>query len=53
MNIPYGLEFDSKFDPHLKDLGNELDPVTLSDGEMTRVDIVNKYILIRKLEGES
>ncbi len=40
LNVPYGLEFDSKFEPHLKDLGVELDPTTLSDGEMTRVDII-------------
>lgn len=50
LNIPYGLEFDSKFDPHLKDLGNELDPVTLSDGEMTRVDIVVLCSLFKLLK---
>ena len=50
LNVPYGLEFDSKFDPHLKDLGNELDPVTLSDGEMTRVDIVVLCSLFKLLK---
>ena len=39
LNIPYILEFDNKFDPHIKDLGNELDPATLSDGEMARIDL--------------
>lgn len=50
LNIPYGLEFDSKFDPHLKDLGNDLDPVTLSDGEMTRVDIIVLCSLFKLLK---
>ena len=50
LNVPYGLEFDSKFDPHLKDLGNELDPVTLSDGEMTRVDIIVLCSLFKLLK---
>lgn len=50
LNVPYGLEFDSKFDPHLKDLGNELDPTTLSDGEMTRVDIVVLCSLFKLLK---
>lgn len=50
LNIPYGLEFDSKFDPHLKDLGSELDPTTLSDGEMTRVDIVVLCSLFKLLK---
>jgi DNA repair exonuclease SbcCD ATPase subunit len=50
LNVPYGLDFDSKFDPHLKDLGNELDPVTLSDGEMTRVDIIVLCSLFKLLK---
>lgn len=50
LNIPYGLEFDSKFDPHLKDLGNDLDPATLSDGEMTRVDIIVLCSLFKLLK---
>ena len=50
LNIPYGLEFDSKFDPHLKDLGVELDPSTLSDGEMTRVDIIVLCSLFKLLK---
>jgi DNA repair exonuclease SbcCD ATPase subunit len=40
MNFPYTLEFDSKFDPHLKDLGQEIPTETLSEGEGTRVNIV-------------
>lgn len=50
LNVPYGLEFDSKFDPHLKDLGTELDPTTLSDGEMTRVDIIVLCSLFKLLK---
>ena len=50
LNVPYGLEFDSKFDPHLKDLGIELDPTTLSDGEMTRVDIIVLCSLFKLLK---
>ena len=50
LNVPYGLEFDSKFDPHLKDLGIELDPSTLSDGEMTRVDIIVLCSLFKLLK---
>ena len=50
LNIPYGLEFDSKFEPHLKDLGIELDPATLSDGEMTRVDIIILCSLFKLLK---
>ena len=50
LNVPYGLEFDSKFDPHLKDLGVELDPSTLSDGEMTRVDIIVLCSLFKLLK---
>ena len=50
LNVPYGLEFDSKFDPHLKDLGVELDPTTLSDGEMTRVDIIVLCSLFKLLK---
>lgn len=40
MNFPYMLEFDSKFDPHLKDLGQEIPTETLSAGESTRVNLV-------------
>lgn len=50
LNIPYGLEFDNKFDPHLTDLGTELDPVSLSDGEMTRVDIIVLCSLFKLLK---
>lgn len=50
LNIPYGLEFDNKFDPHLKDLGTDLDPASLSDGEMTRVDIVVLCSLFKLLK---
>ena len=50
LNIPYILEFDTKFDPHLKDLGTELDPATLSDGEMARIDITVLCSLFKLLK---
>lgn len=50
LNIPYSLTFDNKFEPHLKDLGTELDPVTLSDGEMARVDITVLCSLFKLLK---
>ena len=40
LNFPYQLDIDSKFEPHLKELGVELSPETLSDGEEARVDLV-------------
>ena len=40
LNFPYRLSFDSKFDPILLDMDTEIDVTTLSDGEMTRVDLV-------------
>lgn len=40
LNFPYQVEIDSKFEPHLKELGIELSPESLSDGEETRVDLV-------------
>lgn len=40
LNFPYRLSFDNKFDPILLDMNNEIDVTTLSDGEMTRVDLV-------------
>ena len=50
LNIPYILEFDNKFDPHIKDLGNELDPATLSDGEMARIDLTVLCSLFKLLK---
>lgn len=50
LNIPYSLTFDNKFEPHLNDLGTELDPVTLSDGEMARVDIIVLCSLFKLLK---
>lgn len=50
LSFPYTLEFDSKFDPHLKDLGTEVATETLSDGEMTRVDIVILCSLFKLLK---
>ena len=50
LNFPYQLEFDSKFDPNLKDIGMPVPVDTLSDGEMTRVDIVVLYSLFKLLK---
>ena len=49
-NFPYQLEFDSKFDPYLKDIGIPVPVDTLSDGEMTRVDIVVLCSLFKLLK---
>ena len=50
LNFPYQLEFDSKFDPYLKDIGIPVPVDTLSDGEMTRVDIVVLCSLFKLLK---
>lgn len=50
LNFPYQVEIDSKFDPHLKELGVELAPETLSDGEETRVDLVILCSLFKLLK---
>ena len=50
LTFPYQLEFDSKFDPYLKDIGIPVPVDTLSDGEMTRVDIVVLCSLFKLLK---
>ena len=50
LNFPYQLEFDSKFDPHLKDTGIDMSVETLSDGEMTRIDMVVLCSLFKLLK---
>ena len=50
LNFPYLLEFDSKFDPHLTDLGTIVPVETLSDGEMTRVDLIILCSLFKLLK---
>lgn len=50
LNFPYQLEFDSKFDSHLKDMGAKVPVQTLSDGEMTRVDLVVLCALFKLLK---
>lgn len=50
LNFPYKLEIDCKFDPHLTELGKELAPETLSDGEQTRVDLVIMCSLFKLLK---
>ena len=50
LNFPYQLDIDSKFEPHLKELGVELSPETLSDGEEARVDLVILCSLFKLLK---
>lgn len=50
LNFPYQLDIDSKFEPHLRELGVELSPETLSDGEETRVDLVILCSLFKLLK---
>lgn len=50
VNFPYQLEIDTKFEPHLKELGVELAPESLSDGEMTRVDLIVLCSLFKLLK---
>lgn len=50
LNFPYQLSFDSKFDPSIKDIGLPVPVDTLSDGEMTRVDIVVLCSLFKLLK---
>ena len=40
LNFPYQVTFDSKFNPKLFDMGQEIPSETLSDGERTRVDVI-------------
>lgn len=50
LNFPYQLSFDSKFEPSLTDIGLNVPVDTLSDGEMTRVDIVVLCSLFKLLK---
>lgn len=50
VNFPYQLEIDMKFEPHLKELGVELTPESLSDGEETRVDLIVLCSLFKLLK---
>lgn len=50
LNFSYFLEFDSKFEPSLKDMGAKVPVETLSDGEMTRVDITVLCALFKLLK---
>ena len=50
LNFPYQLDIDTKFEPHLRELGVELAPETLSDGEETRVDLVILCSLFKLLK---
>lgn len=50
VNFPYQLDIDSKFEPHLKELGVDVSPETLSDGEETRVDLIILCSLFKLLK---
>lgn len=50
VEIPYSLSFDSKFEPTLSDLGEPIPVGTLSDGEMTRIDVVILCSLLKLLK---
>ena len=50
LNFPYTLAFDDKFNPHIKDMGTEVQVETLSDGEQTRVDFVVLCALFKLLK---
>lgn len=50
LNFPYKVEFDSKFDSHIKEMGIKVPVETLSDGEMTRVDLVVLCALFKLLK---
>lgn len=50
VNFPYQIDIDNKFEPHLKELGVEVQPETLSDGEETRVDLIILCSLFKLLK---
>lgn len=50
LNFPYRLSFDNKFEPTLIDMDTPIDVATLSDGEMTRVDLVVLCALLKILK---
>ena len=50
MSFPYSLEFDGNFDPHIDDLGEEISPDTLSEGERKRVDIAVICALVKLIK---
>lgn len=50
LNFPYQLSFNDKFEPTLSDLGKDIQIETLSDGEMTRVDLVILCSLFKLLK---
>lgn len=50
LSFPYSLEFDNNFDPHFEDLGQEINPETLSEGERKRADVIVICALIKMLK---
>ena len=50
LNMPYTLTIDSAFNTVLKDLGDEINVSTISDGEQTRVDLVVLLSLYRLIK---
>ncbi|WQJ53943.1 MAG: SbcC-like subunit of palindrome specific endonuclease [Wendovervirus sonii] len=50
VEFPYQVDIDSKFDPHLRELGIEIEPDSLSDGEEMRVDLIILCSLFKLLK---
>lgn len=50
LGFPYQLEFDNHFSAKLTDMGENISVETLSNGEMTRVDIVVLCSLLKLLK---
>jgi len=50
VEFPYQVDIDSKFEPHLRELGIEIEPESLSDGEEMRVDLIILCSLFKLLK---
>lgn len=50
LGFPYQLEFDNHFSPKLTDMGENISVETLSNGEMTKVDIVVLCSLLKLIK---
>ena len=49
-SFPYMLEFDNNFNPHLYDMGEEIEVSTLSTGEQKRVDLAVLCAIIKLIK---
>jgi DNA repair exonuclease SbcCD ATPase subunit len=49
-SFPYMLEFDNNFNPHLYDMGDEIEVTTLSTGEQKRVDLAVLCAIIKLIK---